>query len=237
MKWNTKISTDKAGERFIRGESLSSLMSEHTFTETIFLLLAERLPNPHERRVFDAMLVAGCEHGVEVPSAFSARVSASVGNPLHVAVASGILSTGDHHGGAVEAAATLLQQKTPVSMVLAEGKRFPGFGHKIYKDKDPRAELLFTIATEEGIATEHIAYIRSIEKDLEEQSGRHFPINIDGALAALILGLGLSPALGKSLFVLSRLPGMIAHAHEEQVNEKPYRRFDAEDVTYTGPSV
>lgn len=234
MKWNTHISTDKDGERVIRGEALSSLVKDHTFTEAIFLLLAERLPNSHERRVFDAMLVAGCEHGVEVPSAFSARVSASVGNPLHVAVAAGILSTGDFHGGAIEEAALFFEKKIPVSDVLAKGKRFPGFGHKVYKDADPRAELLFEIAKEEGIGIEEIAYARSIETDLEAQSGKHFPINIDGALAALMLGLGLPPALGKPLFVLSRLPGMIAHAHEEQVNEKPYRRFGADDVTYTG---
>lgn len=232
MKWNTNISSEESGERFVRGESLSSLIKEHTFTEAIFLLIGERLPNAKERRVFDAMLVAGCEHGVEVPSAFASRVSASVGNPLHVAVAAGILSIGDFHGGAIQEAAELFKQKTPVFKILDGGRRFPGFGHKIYKDKDPRAELLFTIATEEGIALDEITYARSVETELAAQSGKHLPINIDGAIAALMLGLGLAPALGKTLFALSRLPGMVAHAHEEQVHEKPYRRFTSEDVTH-----
>jgi len=234
MKWNTAISTHRDGELSIRGTSLSTLMRERTFSEVAFLLFSERLPDEKESRLFDAMLVACAEHGVEAPSAFSARVSASVGNPLHVAAAAGILATGDYHGGAIEEAAELFSTKTTVADVLASGKRFPGFGHKLYKDVDPRAELLFTLAEELGLSGDYVAHAKSIRDELARTSGKTLPINIDGALAALLLELKLTPRLGKVLFAFARMPGMIAHILEEVQNEKPYRRLESEDVTYTG---
>lgn len=60
------------------------------------------------------------------------------------------------------------------------------------------------------------------------------PLNIDGAIATLISELGLDARLGKAIFALGRLPGIIAHVYEETVNEKPYRRIDEKDVRYIG---
>ncbi|MEK7602522.1 MAG: citryl-CoA lyase [Patescibacteria group bacterium] len=234
MKWNTAISTTKEGQLVVRGISLSELVRDHSFSEVSFLLLSGRLPSDTEQKLFDMMLVSMSEHGVQAPSAFSARVSASVGNPLHVAIAAGILATGDHHGGAIEAAAQYFQAKTSVEKVLAERSRFPGYGHKVYKDADPRAQQLLQAATELGIAGVHVEQARLIEKELAVATGKHLPLNIDGAIAALMLELGLDPHLGKPLFAFGRMPGMMAHALEEIQNEKPYRRLDDEDITYTG---
>ena len=235
MKWNTSISQAQGDDRSIRGVSLSELIQKNTFTEAVFLLLSGKLPTDSERRVFDAMLTSACEHGVEAPSAFVPRVSASVGNPLHVAVAAGILSIGDFHGGAVESAAQLFKNRTSAKEVIESGERFPGFGHKVYKDVDPRAELILSVAQSEGIAVEEIEHARAIGKELALLTGKSLPLNIDGAFAALMLGLSLPPTMGKALFAFARMPGMIAHAYEESVNEKPYRRFEDTDVTYSGP--
>ncbi len=238
MKWNTAISTKKEGEVYVRGEALSKLMTEKSFTEVAFLLLAERLPDAAEKTLFDMILVSCIEHGVEAPTGFTPRVSVSVGNPMNAVMAAGLLAMGDHHGGAIEACAQMLaapeSAEEIVNTTLAAGKRLPGFGHMIYKDADPRAELLLAKAQELGKVDAYVAKVRAIQTELQKQSGKQLPLNIDGAIAALMCEMKLDWRLGKAIFGLSRMPGMIAHAHEEMLNEKPYRRFDDGDVTYTG---
>jgi citryl-CoA lyase len=159
---------------------------------------------------------------------------------MNAALAAGILATGDHHGGAIEELAKLLSTKRTgeeiVESLLRDKARVPGFGHKIYKDKDPRAELLLKTATTLGIAGTYIEEVQAMQEALRTH-GKELPINIDGALAALMCGLGLDYRLGKGLFAFARMPGMIAHAAEEMQNEKPYRRFDDTDVEYTGPAI
>ena len=239
MKWRTGISRYKDGKLYVRGLSLEELIQKHTFVEVIFLLLKGNLPNEKEAKIFDAILVASAEHGVEAPSAFVARTAASTGNPFNVALAAGILTIGEWHGGAVERAAEMLQSdKSPeeiVAGVLEKKGKLPGYGHKIYKDKDPRTETIFAKAKELGLSQTNIQKAIAIQREFEKQSGKKLPINIDGAIAVIISELGFDWRLGKAIFILGRLPGMIAHVHEEIVNEKPYRRLDENDVEYTGP--
>jgi citryl-CoA lyase len=239
MKWKTAISTHKDNELYIRGQALRTLVEKHTFAEVVFLLLGGRMPSAQEATMLNMVLVSCVEHGIEAPSAFSARVSASVGNPLHVALAAGMLATGEWHGGAIENAARYVQSnetpETIVASVRARGERLPGFGHKIYKDKDPRAEMLLEEAKKLGVAGRGVERARALETQLAQQSGKHLPLNIDGAIAAIITDLGFDWRLGNAFFLLGRAPGIIAHAYEETVNEKPYRRIDESDVSYTGP--
>lgn len=213
-------------------------MEKNTFTEIVFLLLRGHLPTKKETQMLNAVLVSCAEHGVEVPSAFSARVSQSVGNPIPVAVAAGILATGQWHGGAIDKAMEhLASERSPkeiISELKKNNQRMPGFGHKIYKDEDPRATLLFKKAKALGLAKKYVPRARAFEKELARISGKHLPLNIDGAVAAVLLELGFDTNLGNALFVLGRTAGIIAHAHEESVREKPYRRLSETDVTYDG---
>ena len=241
MRWNTAISTRKDGEIYVRGQALADLMQKYTFPEAAFLLLGNRLPNKNELTLFNMLLVSCIEHGVEAPSAFSARVSASVGNPMNAAIAAGILSTGDWHGGAIEQAAKYIQSKESaadiVGKTLKEGGQLSGFGHKVYKDKDPRAEMLLEYAEKLGVGDMEIKKARALGAELKKQSGKSLALNIDMAIAAVTSAFGFDWRLGKALFVFARMPGIIAHAHEEMVNEKPYRRIDESDVNYTGHAV
>jgi len=216
-------------------------MREKTFTEVAFLLMGGRLPDESERKLFDVLLVSCAEHGVGAPSAFVPRVSVSVGNPMNAAMAAGLLAIGDFHGGAVEACAELLQSSASAEKIVADareaGERIPGFGHKVYKDKDPRAEALLAKAAELKLAGARVEKIRAMGEELEKQSGKHLPLNIDGAIAALMCEMKLDARLGKALFGFARMPAMMAHALEELQNEKPYRRFGDEDISYRGPSI
>lgn len=241
MKWRTAISTRKDGELYVRGKKLSDLMQTVSFSEASFLLFSGRMPNEQERKLFDMVLVSCIEHGIEAPSAFSARVSASVGNPMNAALAAGILATGTWHGGAVEEAARYIQSEESagevVSKILKTGGRLSGYGHKIYKKRDPRAEQLLEEAQKMGIGEKDISKARALGEEFAKQSGNTLPLNIDMAIAAIVSAFGFDYRLGKALYAFARMPGIIAHAHEEAMNEKPYRRIDEADVEYIGPAV
>lgn len=239
MKWRTTISTHKNGELYVRGESLKSLIEEHSFTEAIFLLLKGNLPNEKETAMLDAILAAMCEHGIAAPSTFVARAAISTGNPFNSALAAGILAIGDYHGGAIEKCARFLQSEkdahTIVENVLNNGGRMPGYGHKLYKDNDPRTQIIIKKAEELGFYGTYTTLALEIKNELHSQTGKALPLNVDGAVAAIMSELNIDWRLGKALFCLARLPGLIAHTYEELTHEKPYRRLDENDIEYSGP--
>ncbi|PJE64622.1 MAG: citryl-CoA lyase [Candidatus Ryanbacteria bacterium CG10_big_fil_rev_8_21_14_0_10_43_42] len=239
MKWRTAISTQKDKELYVRGSRLTDLIKKASFIESIFLILRGQFPKKKEAKILEAVFVSMIEHGVEVPSAFIARSVASTGNSPHTALAAGILAMGDFHGGAIEQAARYIQSKeTPravVTQALKNKERLPGYGHKVYKAGDPRVRALLEKTQELQLSQTYIKRARAIERELKRASGISVPLNIDGAVAAVISELGFDWQLGKSFFVLGRLPGLIAHVAEEQKNEKPYRRLDSDDIEYIGP--
>lgn len=241
MKWRTAISAHRENQLYIRGEKLETLIEKHSFTEAIFLLLKGSLPNEKETAMLDAILVAMCEHGIAAPSTFVARTAISTGNPFNSALAAGILAIGEYHGGAIEKCAYHLQSgeraETIVENVLKDGGRMPGYGHKMYKESDPRTQIIIKKAKELNFYGTYVELALKIANALHSQTGKNLPLNIDGAVAAIISELGIDWKLGKALFVLGRLPGLIAHTYEELTREKPYRRLEESDIEYDGPKI
>ena len=85
----------------------------------------------------------------------------------------------------------------------------------------------------------HIQLIRAVERALND--GRDveaspIPINVDGAIAAVCCDLGLSPEIGSALFIVGRVPGLLAHALEEQTRERRMRQIDSSRAVYDGPA-
>ncbi len=240
-KWRTTISTHINGELYIRGEKLTDLIRSRTFVEIIFLLWRGRFPKKNEAAMFNAMLIASAEHGLEAPSTFVARTVSSTGNSLSSAVAGGVLTMGEWHGGAIEKAAYILQLNESPEKVIRDAvknkSRVFGFGHRLYKERDPRAQALFNKARTLGFYGKFVKKALKLEHFLKLRTKKVLPINIDGALAALFLELGFDWRLARGFFILSRVAGLVAHAHEEAVNEKPYRRLSDEDVEYVGPKL
>ena len=230
MKHHSNISKTEGGEHEIYGQKVTELMKQYSFVDTIFLLYTGKLPTDGERGLLDAMLVASAEHGIEAPSLYAPRVSVASGNSVHIGMAAGILAIGESHGGAGEAAAVLLaSDETPEQIVArfeTEGKFIPGFGHKVYKDEDPRATIMYTKAKEGKLPLTGFEKAYAIETLLEKQKGKKLPLNIDGALAAGVLALGMDAAAAKVLFVFSRVAGMGAHAIEEKNQNNGYWRLD-----------
>lgn len=240
-KWRTTISTHKNGELYVRGEKLADLIQSRTFVEIVFLLWKGKFPKKKEAAVFNAMLVASAEHGLEAPSTFVARSVSSTGNSLSSAVAGGILAMGEWHGGAIEKAAYILQTRESPEKIIRDAikskSRVSGFGHRLYKERDPRVQALFKKARTLGFYGKFVKKALKLEHLLKLHTKKVLPINIDGALAALFLELGFDWRLARGFFIIGRTAGLIAHAHEEAVCERPYRRLSDEDVEYIGPKL
>ena len=84
----------------------------------------------------------------------------------------------------------------------------------------------------------HIQMIRAVERALSarpEHRRKPLPINADGAIAAVCGDLGLDADVGSLLFIISRVPGIVAHAYEEQLRQPPMRQIDPKDHLYDGP--
>ncbi len=113
-------------------------------------------------------------------------------------------------------------------------RRISGFGHRLHTE-DPRSKKLFKLAKDLKIADKFIKIATTIESELEKQMGRKLPINVDGAIAAVLCELEFSPRLANAFFMMSRVPGLVAHIFEEQTTQKPMRKINPEDHEYDGP--
>jgi len=195
-----------------------------------YLLAAFGRPSssPEAVQALDRSLMLYAEHVINA-STLTARVIASTGADLYAAMggALGALS-GPLHGGANEAALTLLQRLgSPAQAVahiaarLARGERIPGFGHRLYRNGDPRsaahrrlARQMAEHATTPLAARRLVRAAEAVEQFMLEQRGLHS--NVDWYAAALYRTLGIPAALCTPLFACARLAGWAAHVQEQR---------------------
>ena len=250
-RWQTALTAIAPNKILIRGYPVDEIMGRLSFADAVYLLLMGELPSPAIGRMLNAVLVSTLDHGVTPPSTLAARNVATSGAPLKDCVAAGILAFGPHHGGDIESCMRFLDtglnlvrsgrslQQAAESLLedcLRSGLAPPGFGHRFHS-RDPRAARLFQMALELELEGEHVRMIRAVERALDtrgEQAGRPLPVNVDGAIAAISADLGFAYDLGNAIFLISRLPGLIAHAHEERVRQQPMRQIDPKDHDYDG---
>src|SRR5262249_556669 len=103
----------------------------------------------------------------------------------------------------------------------ASKARLPGLGHRVHSE-DPRKDVLFAMARECGLAKEGIALMELLEAAAREKI-KPLPINVDGALAAVLSDLGFPPAAGKLFFIIGRVAGLTAEVAEEYARERAMR--------------
>ena len=153
---------------------------------------------------------------------------------------------GDWHGGAIEEAAKMLQegaavkdkslQETANGILTTwknDGKRLPGYGHPTHTD-DPRTKRLLEIADETKVSGLHVDLALEISALTDEVYGKHLVLNVDGCIAAIISDMGFDWRFGKGFFIVSRTPGLVAHAYEQMYFEKPYKSPHWSEIEYTG---
>ena len=250
MKWNSKITKVEPNHLITCGYRQEDLIGNIPYPHVVYLLLKGELPTVEHGKMIDAILTACIDHGVTPPSAMASRVVASGGVPLPTAVAAGVLSIGDAHGGAIEKGAKYLQEgitrmknegkniEETAEILVKESrdqkKRILGFGHRVHTS-DPRTKRLFKLAEELKIAGDHISLSKAIEKELVKQTGKQLPINVDGAIAAITSDMKFDWRLGKAFFLLGRVAGLTAQVYEEQTREKPMRKMFSVECEYDGP--
>lgn len=251
-RWRTALTSIEPNKILVRGYPLDEMMGRVTFGEAIYLLLTGDLPTHAIGRLMEAVLVSFIDHGPTPPSTLAARLTASTGATLRGCAAAGVLGFGRYFGGDIQACMDMLdrglaltRQGTSLNEVAADiagaarerGELPPGFGHR-YHTRDPRAARLFQMALELELEGEHIRLIRAIEMAMAhapDEHGRPAPVNADGAIAAVCGDLGLRSEVADALFIISRIPGLLAHALEERARHEPLRPIDSTRFSYDGP--
>ena len=250
-RWHSALTAIASNVIQIRGYPVDEMMGRLSFADAVYLLLMGELPTQSIGHMLNAILVSSLDHGVTPPSTLAARQVATSGAPLKDCVAAGILAFGPHHGGDIESCMRYLDRGLTmvhggesmaraaehlVGEALGSGQSLPGFGHRFHS-RDPRATRLFQLAMELELEGEHVHMIRAIERTVtarEATGGPHLPVNVDGAIAAISADLGFAHELGNAIFLISRLPGLIAHAHEERSRQRPMRQIDPAEYEYDG---
>ena len=122
--------------------------------------------------------------------------------------------------------AAVAAQRT-VEAAVREKKRLPGLGHRVHTT-DPRVTVLFDMARAEGVAGDGILFMEALEAEARTRI-KPLPMNIDGALAAILHDMGFPPPAGRFLFIVGRVAGLTAEVAEEYAREKPMRiKFNVE---------
>ncbi|TYO65168.1 citrate synthase/methylcitrate synthase [Bradyrhizobium hipponense] len=191
-------------------------------------MLRDTSPEPREVAALDAYFVTVCDHGMNA-STFTTRVVASTQADLFAAVTAGYCAlTGPLHGGAPEPVLEMLDAigsseriKPWVDAALARGERLMGFGHRVYRVRDPRADVLKAAierlsagGADLPFAGEVEAYIRAALRN--KNPDRPLETNVEFFTAILLDALAIPRQAFTPIFAVARAAGWTAHAREQQ---------------------
>jgi citrate synthase len=113
--------------------------------------------------------------------------------------------------------------------------RVPGFGHRQHS-VDPRTIRLLDLASELGLSGNYVSHAKAMENVLSRTAGKPVPVNADGAIAALLCEIAFPKAAANGIFMIARIPGLVAHCVEEQARNRPLRAIDPAAYEYDGPA-
>jgi citrate synthase len=234
----TSLGRSTADSISVRGRDLAAdLMGTMSFADVAFLLATGREPSAGESTLFNAVLVSLADHGL-TPTALAARLTYT-GAPeaLQGAVAAGLLGGGSVFLGPVEDTARFLADildgsKTDGADALAleaaatdavraatsAGRKVPGLGHPVHKERDPRVPRLYELARATGLAGPHMRLLELVAGAHQRATGKALPINGAGAAGAALADMGFPPSLARGFALLARTAGLVAHLAEEAEN-------------------
>jgi citrate synthase len=191
-------------------------------------MLHGRDPNAGEARALDAYLMTVSDHGMNA-STFAARVVASTQADLFCAVTAGYCAlTGPLHGGAPEPVLEMLDAIGTSARIapwiddaLARGERLMGFGHRIYRMRDPRADVLKAAIETLAARTTNLPFAAEVEVYARAALKRKNPdraldTNVEFFTAILLDALAIPRQAFTLIFAIARSAGWTAHAREQQ---------------------
>jgi citrate synthase len=196
----------------------------------LFMLFGEE-PDPEMVERFDTCLILHADHELNA-SAFSARVTSSTESGLYSSIMAAIGTLkGPLHGGANERVMRMLQEIGSMDRIesflkdaLAEKRKVMGFGHRVYKDGDPRAKILRAMSEEicREAKMSHY-YEMSIRIDEVMQREKGLLPNVDFYSATVYHAMGIPTDLFTPVFAMSRVAGWCAHVLEQYSKNRIYR--------------
>jgi citrate synthase len=228
-----KIPTALAAfERFRNGKEAVEPREDLDHAANFLYMLNDEVPDEVLAETFDMALVLHADHGLNA-STFSAMVTASTLSDLHSAVTSAIGTlAGSLHGGANANVMRMLKEvdesdqdpQTWVETALEEGRRVPGFGHRVYDVKDPRAKILGAKSKELAAAageSKWYDYSTTIEAYIADEKG--LAPNVDFYSASTYYQMGIPIDAYTPIFAMSRVAGWIAHVLEQYEDNRLIR--------------
>ncbi len=222
-----------------RGERIETNTGEDTIAGHFLRLLTDAEPEPLKKRALDVSLILYAEHEFNA-STFAARVVTSTLADIYSAVAAAIGALrGPLHGGANEAAMELVSQfdspavaEKGILQMLAAKRLIMGFGHRVYKNGDPRSAIVKSWAqrmAEESGNTDLYDIFERVEQVMMREKGMH--TNLDFFAATAYHLCGIPTQMFTPVFVISRTSGWAAHVIEQRSDNRLIRPL----AEYTGP--
>jgi citrate synthase len=201
------------------------------FAANFLYTLTGKRPDEVMERVFDIALTLHADHELNA-STFAARVTAATLSDIYSSITSAIGALkGPLHGGAnQEVIQLLLDAGTPdravakVKEMLAQKKKVPGFGHRVYHTADPRATHLRALSEDLGKRTGHTGLYemsRRVEETIKQE--KQLNANVDFYSASTYYSLGIPVDLFTAVFAISRMSGWTAHVLEQYHNNRLIR--------------
>lgn len=230
-----------AFHRLRTGQEPLEARADLGYAANYLYLLSGQEPKEEHVRGLDAYLVLLADHGMNA-STFTGRVVASTESDIVSAVVAALGALkGPLHGGApskvqdmLNAIGTIENADPWLRHALTHGERLMGFGHRVYKAEDPRAEELremARLADPEGFVLARRVEELAIQLLEAEKPGRRLYTNVEFYSAVLLASVGLTGDLFTPTFAASRVVGWTAHILEQSKNNRLIRP----EADYTGP--
>lgn len=221
------------------GEELSELTEERSMASHFLRLLHGRKPEALQSQMMNVSLILYAEHEFNA-STFAARVTAATLSDFYSAVTSAIGTLrGSLHGGANEAAMELIEQfsspddaEEKLMLMLENKSTIMGFGHRVYKESDPRSDIIKTWSKKlaETQDTDRLFKVSERVEHVMRREKKLFP-NLDFYSASAYHYCNIPTSLFTPVFVMSRISGWAAHIIEQRADNRLIRPSSE----YTGP--
>ncbi|MDH3647744.1 MAG: 2-methylcitrate synthase [Gammaproteobacteria bacterium] len=222
------------------GERIDVTTDDETLAAHLLNVITGVKPADEHRRCMDASLILYAEHEFNA-STFACRVCAGTLSDMYSCITAGIGTLrGPLHGGANEEAMAVIERfRTPeeaataVKGMLERKEKIMGFGHAVYKIRDPRNEIIkgWSQRLSAGAADAHLYPVSDAIEALMKREKKLFA-NLDFFSASAYHFMGIPTPLFTPLFVCSRVTGWAAHIKEQRADNKLIRPGAA----YTGPA-
>jgi citrate synthase len=228
-----------AWERIRHGQDPVAPRLDLNHAANFLYMLTGQEPDEFQAHVFDVALILHADHELNA-STFSARVTVATLTDIYSAITAAVGALkGPLHGGANEAVmkmefeiGSVENAEAWIKAALAEKKKLMGFGHRVYKTKDPRAYILEALSAEVGKRAGNSKWVEMtqlIEQTVMREKGLH--PNVDLYSGSLYHVMGISTDLFTPIFAVSRISGWAAHVLEQLAHNRIIRPR----AEYTGP--